>query len=378
MCSGAKSSSRSANGTGRQGAGARSPPTHSSRASSVNFTWRIRLTWALGFVPHLHLGFVPPAKARGGAGAAPSGQRPISPLRRLMAAHRVEPLDVEGQGRLGRLPSPADHRRLQPRRGVEQRHLHPLGPLASLQADADADTVLAERDAVPDDWCRRRVRTRTSRDREAEAASSRSCSAAKFGRRSNATPTSCSSAWRTSSRPRPRPRRYRKQGPEERCLHERHGSPACNLGALPAHLPRVEVLVDIADHKLPLLRRPCTQIPPARKPARCSTSSGAVAGECVNNPRYARRGSEESHGDGANSLTTGNRSKKSHRRDYQPTMSDVSCGGFMSISALWCWSCARYPGPRNAAGRPIEDCDEFEHAAWHSHRLLAGQPARHS
>ena len=52
------------------------------------------------------------------------------PLRRLVAANRVEALDVEGFRRLRLLPGPAPGGRLHDRGTVEQGDLHPLGPLA--------------------------------------------------------------------------------------------------------------------------------------------------------------------------------------------------------------------------------------------------------
>ena len=49
-----------------------------------------------------------------------------------------------------------------------------------------------------------------------------------------------------------------------------------NLGALPAHLPRVEVLVDVGDKSCPAAAGPCTSS--ARTRARCSTSSPPSCG----------------------------------------------------------------------------------------------------
>jgi hypothetical protein len=49
-----------------------------------------------------------------------------------------------------------------------------------------------------------------------------------------------------------------------------------NLGALPAHLPRVEVLVDVEDKSCPCCGGACTRS--ARTRARCSTSSPPSCG----------------------------------------------------------------------------------------------------
>ena len=59
-------------------------------------------------------------------------------LLRLVAADRVEALEVEGGERVGLLPLEAGLRRAELRGGVEQGGLDPLGPLALPQGDGEA------------------------------------------------------------------------------------------------------------------------------------------------------------------------------------------------------------------------------------------------
>ena len=149
--------------------------------------------------------------------------------------------------------------------------------LASLQAEHD--TVLAERDAV-----------RTERDlvrEERDAAQAeieklrlliRQLQRSQFGRRSErldpdqlqlgledleqtvaAAEAAQEPAATRSGTPRPARTERRR-----------------NLGALPAHLPRVEVLVDVEDKSCPCCGGACTRS--ARTGARCSTSSPPSCG----------------------------------------------------------------------------------------------------
>ena len=113
------------------------------------------------------------------------------------------------------------------------------------------------RHALPDDpgTLKAMLLAERARDRAAATRSSRSCSAtASVDAPRRCPKINCCSGSKTSSRSkrraRPRPRRA---APAERA--QRAAKRRTNRGSLPAHLPRIEMVVDIDDHSLPVLPR---------------------------------------------------------------------------------------------------------------------------
>ena len=95
---------------------------------------------ALGFVFRRVLGFVRAFRERVLAQLAQllEAAADLAALLRLVAAHGVEALEVEGGERVGLLPLEAGLRRAELGRGVEQGDLDPLGPLALPEGDGEA------------------------------------------------------------------------------------------------------------------------------------------------------------------------------------------------------------------------------------------------